>query len=195
MKIEKVFEKIFMEVCLIVLKKIFLIIILTAFVFVGNICFADHSKEILVFKGTADEFHNTGNQIFSWYVSKNAMKFRSDKKIAFAHLFAYDENDKWISKLDLDVKFSLIPSPKKNGKYRLIRWIDTYEEYVQNNRKFYQYVKKDNIYGNMYEIMKEYINFSEMIPMDNAEVNEIEKQKLEYVRIIEKEKIINSGIL
>ena len=177
------------------MKKIISAIILVAFIFAGNFCFADHSKEIFVFKGTADEFHNTGNQIFSWYVSKDAMKFRSDKKMAFAHLFAYDENDKWVSRLDLDVKFSLIPSPKKNGKYRLIRWIDTYEEYVQNNRKFYQYVKKGNIYGNLYEIMKEHVNFGEMIPMDDSEVDEIEKHKLEYVRIIEKEKIINSGVL
>jgi len=98
------------------MKKIFseiVLIVLCAFMFSINICFADHSKEIFVFRGTADEVGYKGEQIFSWYVMKDSMKLTSNKKIAFAFLFAYDENDKWRSKFDLTIKFSFIPSPKK----------------------------------------------------------------------------------
>jgi len=65
---------------------------------------------------------------------------------------------------------------------------------LQNNRKFYQYVKKGTIYDNLYEIMKDNIDLEKLLPMENAEVDEIVKHKLEYIRIIEKEKIINAGL-
>ena len=42
--------------------------------------------------------------------------------------------------------------------------------------------------------MKDNIDLEKLLPMENAEVDEIVKHKLEYIRIIEKEKIINAGL-
>ena len=170
------------------MKKIFIFVPIIALIFcmTPKICSADsHSGEIFFYSGVADEIYVNQGRNLNWYVVKDKIKLNEDGTQVKAWCYAYDENDKCIFNVSGGFIFQVVKS-KKTNKYRVIRRITVYEEYLRNNNKFYEYVKKDTMTGALVTVMQRYIDFGRMIPVD------IEKERNPFA-MRDREREFNGG--
>ena len=147
------------------MKKFFLTLVFVFCLMNFSFCYAgSHSGEIFFYSGVADEVYGNNGRTLNWYVREPSISLNDEKNQAGAMLYAHDENDKLV--LSHIAIFNVVVSKKNPNKYRIIKRILVYEEYLRNNRKFYEYVKKDTMAGALVTVMQRYIDFGKMIPVD-----------------------------
>jgi len=146
------------------MKKIFVLVPVLALIFciIPRICSADsHSGEIFFYSGIDNiTDKKSSKRNLKWYVRQDSIKMSDNRVRAGGLCFAYDENNKWV--WTEEVRFSVVI--KNESKYRIVREINGYE--MGNFTKRYKYVKKDTMYGALFNTLKEYIDFGTMVPIE-----------------------------